>query len=93
MTIYSKFPRWSNPNTVEAPSAQAVRVILRKGRTVGQLFDTQSTHLLPLALPEAAIGQVFLCGLVNRADLYVSFATPDVPCFPASGESDLPPSL
>ena len=67
--------------------------IAREGRTVGQLFDTQSTHLLAVALPEAAVGQVFLHGLVSRVDLNITSAPPNVPYFPASGESGLPLSL
>ena len=34
--------------------------------TVSQLFDVQSAHLLTAALPEAAVGQIFLYGFVSH---------------------------
>lgn len=53
------------------------------GRTVSQLFDTQSAHLLASTLPKTAVGQVFLCGFVSHTNLGITFLTPNAPCFPA----------
>ena len=51
------------------------------GRTVSQLFDAQSAHLLASTLPKAAVSQVFLYGSVSHMDLGITFLTPNAPCF------------
>ena len=54
------------------------------GRTVSQLFDAQSAHLLTAALSQAPIGQAFLYGFVSCVDPGITSLTPNIPCPAAS---------